>query len=126
MDGLLCFDDSLFEDSHECDSHRSAAPFVPNCLDDLVTDAALIYFFQSFLSVSDEESLKAACDWFYLNGQYARCLSVVENLLENLPSTGGFMTKAYVEYAIKCHMKLKQLERVPGLLLTHVGIPVRV
>ncbi|KAA3672705.1 uncharacterized protein DEA37_0009816 [Paragonimus westermani] len=108
MDGLFCFDDSLFEDSHECDSHRSTAPFVPNCLDDL-----------SFLSVSDEESLKATCDWLYLNGQYARCLSVVENLLENLPSTGGFMTKAYAEYAIKCHMKLKQLERVPGLLLTH-------
>ncbi|KAF5396303.1 hypothetical protein PHET_10817 [Paragonimus heterotremus] len=108
MDGLPCFDDSLFEDLRETDSHRNNAPFVPNCLDDL-----------SFLSLSDEESLKAACDWLYLNGQYARCLNVVENLLENLPSTGGFMTKAYAEYAIKCYMKLKQLERVPKLLLTH-------
>ncbi|KAF6770557.1 hypothetical protein AHF37_10917 [Paragonimus kellicotti] len=122
MDGLLCFDDSLFEDSRESDSHRVNAPFVPNCLGDLVTNAALTYSVQSFLSVSDEESLKAACDWFYLNGQYARCLNVVENLLENLSSTAGFMTKAYAEYAIKCHMKLKQLEGVPKLLLIHVGI----
>ncbi|KAF7257425.1 hypothetical protein EG68_05369 [Paragonimus skrjabini miyazakii] len=126
MDGLPCFDDSLFEDLRKSDSHRNNAPFVPNCLDDLVTSAALTYSFQSFLSVSDEESLKATCDWLYLNGQYARCLNVVENLLENLSSTGGFMTKAYAEYAIKCHMKLKQLERVPKLLLTHVGIHVRV